>query len=128
MRVILDTHALIWASLSPSKLGSAASAIINDPNNERYFSSASTWEMAIKIKIGKMIIPGGLSLLITDAIKELLLQPLLISPEHTVIIESMPLHHTDPFDRLLVAQSLYENMPIISIDPKLDAYGVTRIW
>ena len=128
MRVLLDTHALMWAALEPSKLGPAAAAAINDPDNELYFSSASTWEMAIKIKIGKMLIPGGLSLFIADAMKELLLASIAVLPEHTIILESMPLHHADPFDRMLVAQCLYEDMPIVSIDGKLDPYGVKRIW
>jgi len=128
MRILLDTHALMWAALEPSRIGPAATAAINDPDNDVYFSTASTWEMAIKIKIGKMLIPGGLSLFITDVMTQLLLAPLYVLPEHTISLEAMPLHHSDPLDRMLVAQSQYENMSIVSIDGKLDPYGVRRIW
>lgn len=128
MRCLIDTHALIWAALDPSKLGALAATTINDASNERYFSAASTWEMAIKINIGKMVIPGGLSAFIAAASQQLLLKPLVVLPEHTIILESLPLHHTDPFDRLLVAQALYENLPIVSIDAKLDPYHVRRLW
>ena len=84
--------------------------------------------MAIKINLGKLTVPGGLAPFLTDAMTEWSIIPLNVRNEHTIILETLPRHHGDPFDRMLVAQSLYENLPIISIDAKLDAYGVVRIW
>jgi len=128
MRVLLDTHTLMWASIVPERVGPAASAAIRDPNNEIYVSAASAWEMAIKIGIGKLTVPGGLAVFLVDAMKEWSLIPLHVRNEHTIIVETLPRHHNDPFDRMLVAQCLYEGMSIVSIDGKLDEYGVTRIW
>jgi PIN domain nuclease of toxin-antitoxin system len=128
MRLLLDTHTFMWASLEPGKIGPNASVAIKDRANELFVSAASTWEMAIKINIGKMTVPSGLSTFLVDAMHEWSLVPLHIRPEHTLILETLPRHHGDPFDRMLVAQSMYEHMPIVSIDAKLDAYGVSRIW
>jgi PIN domain nuclease of toxin-antitoxin system len=128
MRLLLDTHAFMWSSLALGKVGANAAVAIKDRTNEIFVSAASTWEMAIKIKIGKMQVPGGLSLFLADAIREWSYLPLHVRSEHTLLLETMPLHHTDPFDRILVAQCIHEGMSIVSIDAKLDAYGVTRIW
>lgn len=128
MRLLLDTHALLWASLEPKKVGNNATAAIEDRTNEIFVSAASTWEMAIKIRIGKLKVPGGLPSFLVDATKNWSLVPLHVRTEHTLLLETLPLHHTDPFDRLLVSQSMYENIPIVSIDSKFDEYGVVRIW
>jgi PIN domain nuclease of toxin-antitoxin system len=128
MRFLLDTHVLLWAATEPTKLGPRAKAAIDDPSNERLFSAVTIWELAIKLKIDKIEVPGGLPRFLSYAKSELMLIPLNVIPEHALVVETLPLHHRDPFDRMLVAQSLYESLPIISIDAKLDAYGVTRIW
>ncbi len=128
MRLLLDTHTLMWASLAENSLGANAAAAIQDRTNEIFVSAASMWEMAIKIKIGKIQVPGGLATFLTDAINEWSFVALHVRMEHTLLLETLPLHHTDPFDRLLVAQSIYENLPILSIDAKPDPYGVRRIW
>jgi len=128
MKLLLDTHTLIWISLDPGRINPQTLSTMKDPMNEIYFSAVSTWEMAIKIRIGKMEVPGGLALFVAKALEEIAASPLSVTLAHTLLLESLPLHHSDPFDRLLVSQCLFENMPIISIDAKLDAYGVTRIW
>jgi PIN domain nuclease of toxin-antitoxin system len=130
MRVMVDTHAYIWANEAPGRLGADALAAINDGNNQRFISVATIWEMAIKLKTGRLTLAGGISLasFVTQSLTQLKLTLLDIRYPHALIPESLPLHHTDPFDRILVAQAMYENMPIVSIDDKLDAYGVQRIW
>lgn len=130
MRVLLDTHTFIWAIEHPENLGVNASSTILDATNDLYISVASIWEMAIKMKIGKLVLEGGVNLgfFISEAILRLEIALLDIQCPHALIPETLPLHHSDPFDRLLVAQSLFENMPIISNDDKFDAYNIKRIW
>ena len=128
MRFLLDTHTVLWAARDPQKLGPDAEAIIRNSDNERLFSAATIWELAIKINIGKIDVPGGLTHFLSRARNELMLTQLDIIPEHALILETLPLHHRDPFDRLLVAQCMFENVPIVSVDDKLDLYSVRRIW
>jgi PIN domain nuclease of toxin-antitoxin system len=130
MGVIIDTHAYIWANEAPGRLGVDALAAINDSGTQRFISVATIWEMAIKLKIGRLTLAGGINLssFVTQSLTQLKLTILDIRYPHALIPETLPLHHADPLDRILVAQAMYENMPIISIDDKLDAYGIRRIW
>lgn len=128
MRLLLDTHAFIWYVWAAPDLSSTARRLIDEPNNEKLVSVASLWEMAVKVSTGKLTPKRPF-----HEIKPVLIDGngfLLLHVEfaHTVIVSAMPFHHRDPFDRLLVAQSLHENIPIVSADSQLDAYGVTRLW
>lgn len=105
-----------------------AGAAIEDRANEILVSAATTWEMAIKIRVGKLQMPGGLSAFLVDAILNWSLVPLHVRAEHTLLLETLPLHHADPFDRLLVAQCIYEKIPLVSKDSQLDDYGIVRVW
>lgn len=128
MRLLLDTHALIWFCEGNPELSQTARAAIASPANECLVSHATAWEMAIKLNLGKLelqldydqIFPGVL-----DANDFLLLPPALA---HYRAVISLPPHHGDPFDRLIIAQALVEGLTIVSRDPHFPAYGVPLLW
>jgi PIN domain nuclease of toxin-antitoxin system len=128
MKVLVDTHAWIWFAIGDSNLSAAARSIIEDPNNEKLISPASYWEIAIKISIGKFATSKPYDQFVQHAITGQGFSILPILPSHTLALISLPFHHRDPFDRLLVAQSLVEQIPLVSIDAKLDAYSIQRLW
>ena len=128
MRLLFDTHALLWFALNDVHLSETARALIMDPANEKLVSPASYWEIAIKIGLKNYALSSPYEDFMREAIDNNGFPILLIELKHTAQLTTLPLHHKDPFDRLLVAQALTENIPIISIDAKLDAYGVTRLW
>ena len=128
MKLLLDTHTLIWAVDDPAQLAPRAAAELQDPANELLLSAGSIWELAIKVGAKKLELSMPYGQWISQAISDLGLIILPISVEHADVQTELPFHHRDPFDRLLVAQSLYEQVPIVSIDPQLDPYGITRIW
>ena len=128
MKLLLDTHTLLWAVDDPAQLGPRAVAELQDPGNELWLSAGSIWEMAIKVGSKKLDLSLPYRQWISQAISDLGLTILPISVDHANVQTELLFHHKDPFDRLLVAQSLYEQIPIVSVDPQLDAYGVTRIW
>ncbi len=128
MKLLLDTHTLIWAVDDPAQLGSQAVAELQDPMNELLLSAGSIWELAIKVGSKKLELSMPYRQWISQAISDLSLTILPISVEYASVQAELPSHHKDPFDRMLVAQSLYEQIPIVSVDPQLDAYGLTRIW
>lgn len=128
MRLLLDTHAFLWFILDDPQLGTVARKLIEEPANEIEISPASYWEIAIKIKIKKYVLPQPYRQFIETQIADNDFHILPIEPKHTTLLTTMALHHKDPFDRLIVAQALTEGIPVISVDAKLDAYGVTRLW
>jgi PIN domain nuclease of toxin-antitoxin system len=127
MEVLLDTHTLIWWMVDPTRLSKEASAILADTGSRILVSAVVAWELAIKINAGK-IQPASLLLGLDGAFAKQLFAELPISLEHAVKAGLLPLHHRDPFDRLLVSQALVLGLPIVSADKTLDAYGVRRIW
>jgi PIN domain nuclease of toxin-antitoxin system len=128
MRVLLDTHTFLWFILDAPQLSSTAKILIEDPVNDVEVSPASYWEIAIKIKLGKYALSQPYQPFIETHIAVNDFHILPIEPRHTALLTTMPFHHKDPFDRLLVAQALKENIPIISVDTQLDPYGVKRLW
>jgi PIN domain nuclease of toxin-antitoxin system len=128
MRLLLDTHAFLWAASEPSRLGPDALRIITDPGNERLLSYASVWEMSIKYATGKLILPQLPLAFVGIQMATLRMTLLRIELPHLAPVATLPPHHRDPFDRLLVAQAMVESVPIVSADAAFDAYGVTRLW
>lgn len=128
MRVLLDTHAWLWFALGDNSLSPAARAAIESPANEKFVSPASYWELAIKIGLGKYALVSTYDQFIRHSIDDQGFAILPVLPRHTAAVCSLPFHHRDPFDRLLVAQALTEAMELISADPELDPYGVRRVW
>lgn len=123
-RVLLDTHALLWWRADDPSLSEPARATIADPATEALVSVASIWEIAIKRSIGKLRAPATL----TDSIVEQGFGWLGIAPEHASAVADLPRHHSDPFDRLLVAQAIAEGIPVITGDPSIRRYEVEVIW
>lgn len=128
MRLLLDTQAFLWFVLNHARLSSTARTLIVDPANELLFSPASYSEIAIKVSIGKYQVPGPFKDFMDRqiAINRLTILPITVA--HAAVIAALPFHHRDPFVRLLVAQSLVENVPLVSSDSVVDAYGVVRRW
>ncbi len=120
MRLLLDTHALIWALGDPAKLSPKSRSAIEDPANEIFVSAASLWEIAIKAGDGKLTVPDDLE----RAIFAVGFQPLEIRFPHVRRLRSLPLHHRDPFDRILVAQAQHEDMAVVTRDGRIPSYGV----
>jgi PIN domain nuclease of toxin-antitoxin system len=121
MKFLLDTHVLLWAAGQPDRLPAAARRLLNDPRNELVFSPASLWEVAIKCGLGRddfrvdaRVLRRGL---LDNGYREL---P--ITSEHAVAIDSLPPIHRDPFDRLLVAQSMVEGIILLTVDPAVAQY------
>jgi PIN domain nuclease of toxin-antitoxin system len=127
MRYLLDTHTFLWLATEDPKLTPAARAIFVDREHDCFLSAASVWEMAIKSSLGKLSIAPGVDHVVRGG-RERGLRVLDVTSEHADLVERLPFHHRDPFDRLLVAQAMYEGMPLVSCDAQLDAYRVMRIW
>ncbi len=127
MRLLLDTHAFLWFILSDKRLSAKARAAIMDPANDVLVSPATFWEIAIKISLGKYRLPGPFEPFIQSQMAQNQFTILPITIAHVAVVSTLPHHHRDPFDRLLVAQALAEKIPLLSEDAVLDAYGVQRI-
>jgi len=127
MNLVVDSHVVLWWFSRGRQLSEAARRSMVDPQNRVYVSAAVAWELAIKVNLGKL----DAERLVTDFAKLLLEEGfyrLAISTDHALRAGLLPLHHTDPFDRMLVAQAQALNCPIVSADARLDSYGVRRIW
>lgn len=128
MNVLLDTHTIIWYYDGDTKLSAHARSQIDDPSNTKFVSPASYWEIAIKLGNGKLSLTEPYPDFVQHAILDNGFSILPIEFRHTSELVTLPKHHGDPFDRLLVAQAIVESLPVISIDPKLDPYPIRRIW
>ena len=128
MRILLDTHTLLWAAFDEDSLSPRARRLIQSPASEIIVSAASAWEVATKFRLGKLDSARDLA---ENFISEVtaagyLLLP--ISPEHALRAGLLPGDHKDPFDRMLAAQAIHENIPLLSNDSQLDVFGVRREW
>ena len=128
MNLLLDTHAFLWFWWDDPQLSEPAKQAICEPTNRKLISTASCWEIAIKVSLKKLDIGGPYRGFIHQHMIRNNFELLQITDEHLAGVVDLPFHHKDPFDRMLVAQTLWEDMPIVSGDGQLDAYSVTRIW
>lgn len=130
MRLLLDTHTLLWYVLGDAQLSNTATALIVDPANDVLVSPASYWEIAIKVSIGKLPLTQPFDDFLDTCLNRYRFRLLPIEPPHTsrVALLKFPTNHKDPFDRLLVAQALVENIAVVSDDAALDVYGIQRLW
>jgi PIN domain nuclease of toxin-antitoxin system len=128
MRLLLDTHALIWWLLGDEALSAPAQTAIADRGNDSFVSAASGWEITTKYRIGKLPQAAFLVADVAGIAAGHGFTELPISIRHGQIAGSLPGIHKDPFDRILVAQAIAEDMAIISIDAVLGAYGIVRLW
>jgi len=128
VRVLLDTHTLIWAVDDPGRLPPAAVVTLQNPANQLMVSAATVWEVAIKTAIGKLSLSAPYRQWMTKALTDLGAAIVPVDVEYADRQAGLPFHHRDPFDRLLVAQALVESVPLVSGDAQFDLYGVMRIW
>jgi PIN domain nuclease of toxin-antitoxin system len=126
--LLLDTHALIWYYQTDTRLSSTARTLIEDPANRVEISPASYWEVAIKLCTQKPLLRVPFAVFVQEAIVDNGFVILPIEPRHCDPLSTLPFHHKDPFDRLLIAQALVEGIPLVSADAIVDAYGVRRLW
>ena len=128
MKLLLDSHVLIWWSSSSEKLSKNVYDLIDDTNNTLLFSIASVWEMQIKLQLGKLNLNSNLPDLIDNQKRVNNLQILPIELNHIYALNNLPSHHKDPFDRLLIAQVIVEQIAIVSIDEVFNNYPIQRLW
>ena len=127
MRLLLDTHVFLWFFTGSERLSRRARRAIESDEAEMILSAASVWELAIKARLGRLTLPTT----VEDYIAEKAAAGLLILPiiwTHAAAVEKLPLHHRDPFDRLIVAQALCEKLPVVTGDAAFRRYGVRVIW
>jgi len=127
MKLLLDTHIFIWWADQPENLSQAALSALEDEANELLLSVASVWEMQIKIQLGKLKLSLPLKELIESQQETNDVQILPVELAHVLALDALPFHHKDPFDRLLVAQSIEEGITLVSADSKLSVYPVTLL-
>ncbi|MBA3322269.1 MAG: type II toxin-antitoxin system VapC family toxin [Pyrinomonadaceae bacterium] len=127
MKLLLDTHVFIWWADAPEHLSAAALAALEDGSNELILSVASVWELQIKIQLGKLKLNVSLKDLVESQQATNGVQLLPVELAHVLALDALPLHHKDPFDRLLIAQSIAEGTTLVSTDSQLSAYPVTLL-
>jgi PIN domain nuclease of toxin-antitoxin system len=127
VRILLDTHTVLWWLDSPNKLGKAGYSLIADPQNELLISPVVPWEIALKANKHRTT-PHALVTDFRRVVEQQGFSAIQIDPLHAIRSGLLPFHHRDPFDRLLAAQSLELGVPLISIDAIFDRYGIERIW
>ena len=128
MRLLLDTHAFLWFVGGDERLSGKAKEAIADLENEVFLSVASLWEIAVKINIGKLKLPRSFGELIPEQLLQNEITVLRIELSHMTKYVDLPLHHRDPFDRLIVVQAQVEEMPVVSKDETFGSYDVDLLW
>lgn len=128
MRVLLDTHAFLWWIGDDPRLSERAREVLSDGDNDLVFSAASGWEIAIKARLGRLHVPGDLNTYLFRQLTENYTSVLPVHLSHALRVHALPDHHRDPFDRLLVAQAIVEEIPLLSADPRIARYPVEVVW
>lgn len=128
MSYLLDTHTFLWFINGDEALSAYAKELIENADNVIFLSIASLWEMAIKVSLGKLKVPMPFAAFMDSQLRINNIRVLDISVEHMDLVVSLHFYHRDPFDRLLIAQSLNEHLPVVCKDTVFDLYGVQRYW
>lgn len=128
MRLLLDTHAVIWAVEQPAQLSPNARSALEDTSNQIVISAATVWEIAIKVGLGRLSLSMPYREWMNRALADLGATLLPITVEYAAAQATLPNHHGDPFDRMLIAQARVDNLPLVSSDNALDQYGISRVW
>ena len=128
MKVLVDTHTLLWDIIADHRSSTKAKQILRSDEHELVFSLVSLWEIAIKIRTGKLNAIGSSVAYIRNEMNAYGMELLPIRYDHILALESLPHHHGDPFDRLLIAQALTESLPILTADKVFTRYGAKIIW
>lgn len=128
MRLLLDTHAFLWFIRADPRLSASARQLIESPENERLLSVGSLWEMSIKSSLEKLNLTVPFTELVSEHVEGNAIELLHIAPHHLDVLRQLPFHHKDPFDRLIIAQAIAEELPLLSRDGNFDAYDIERRW
>jgi PIN domain nuclease of toxin-antitoxin system len=128
MRLLIDAHTFLWWATARARLSPVALAACTDPTSTLILSVASAWELQIKLQLGKLTISSSLEQVIAREQRGNQMELLPVLLPHVLALSSLPPHHKDPFDRILVAQALAENLTIVSVDPILARYPAPVIW
>jgi PIN domain nuclease of toxin-antitoxin system len=128
MKILLDTHCWLWWITTPEKLAPEAQRFIGDGQNEIFLSAASSWEIAIKYALGKLPLPENPETFIPPRLARDTIKSLPIHHTHALHVVSLPLHHRDPFDRLLISQAQMECLLLMTVDKQFKSYDVDLIW
>jgi PIN domain nuclease of toxin-antitoxin system len=128
MRLLLDTHTFIWFVTDSPRLSTTAKAFIEDEYNEKLLSIASIWEMAIKHSVGKLSFELPFMVFVEQQMLQNSMSLLNIQLSHLNVIANLPLHHRDPFDRLIIAQAMAEQISVVGTDAVFDSYSIQRLW
>ncbi|BAU12686.1 hypothetical protein LEP3755_32170 [Leptolyngbya sp. NIES-3755] len=128
MNLLLDSHVLIWLDVDPDALSARVRELLTDENNVWVASVVSVWEIQIKLQLGKLSLNLPFPELIENLQTTSDLQILPIELSHIWALEGLPNHHRDPFDRLIIAQAIATQLPIVSADSKFDRYPIDRLW
>lgn len=128
MRILLDTHVLLWWLSDPQRLNTKARRLLEDEENEVLLSSISVFEIVVKTGLGKLQLQEPPEELIERVVREQALVPLSIRHDHALAVASLPPIHADPFDRLLIAQSLVESIPLLTADAVFRSYELDMVW
>ncbi|MFA7173847.1 MAG: type II toxin-antitoxin system VapC family toxin [Kiritimatiellia bacterium] len=124
MKYLLDTHCFLWWFTEPERLSANTSAVIRNQKNQIYLSAASSWEISIKHRLGKLPLPIAPFEYVISRMNSCDFAHLPINHQHALLAGSLPLHHHDPFDRMLIAQAVFEKMTLITVDSKIQLYDV----
>ena len=128
MKLLLDSHTFKWWRDEPAKLSPTAFSEISNPNNDVFLSVVTVWELQIKIALNKFSVKGGLENAVNQEQQSNGFQILPINLPHVLYLENLPLHHKDPFDRLLISQAIVENMTLVSADAIFSQYPMNLLW
>ena len=128
MRVLLDTHTLLWWLDGDRRMSKRARSVVGRQSNEVFVSAASAWEIATKWRLGKLPGAGEVAADVAGSVASQLFQPLSITLAHAQLAGRLTTMHRDPFDRMLAAQATLEGLAIVSNDEALDRFGITRLW
>ena len=128
MRYLLDTHAFLWWVADDTRLSEAVRKVIKDSENEIMVSSASVWEMSIKTGVGRLRIPGDMTQFMSEQLATQGFSTLPINLHHALHVAKLPLLHRDPFDRMLIAQTIVENLVLITADSAMTQYEIPLLW
>ena len=128
MECLVDTQALLWWDSAPERIGPEALKILTDQKSTLFVSHASIWELAIKIRLGKLSLPDELERWVADSVQGSGFNLFPLGLDVILATQSLAMHHSDPFDRILISQALVRAWPVISSDVQWDAYPINRIW
>jgi PIN domain nuclease of toxin-antitoxin system len=128
VRYLLDTHTFLWWVINDPRLSVRVRELMRNPDNDFYFSAVVAWEIAIKYQLGRLRLDRDPERFVIEQVSANGLATLAIGVRHALLAGKLPLHHRDPFDRLLIAQSTLESLPVLTADPAIATYDVEIVW